>query len=107
VLLESKYGLMIHTNVHISFDKEALNITIRNQYSGLELTSPVYCSKNATCRVSPSQQIVTGSIMEASFGIVTMRKNFKGALLYKLRREHTTETSNQPNSSIEDSGLGG
>jgi hypothetical protein len=76
-----------------------LNITIHNQYPDLQLTSPVYCSKNATCRVFPSQQVGFGTTVEASFGIDFMQNYYEGALLYKLQRNHITETDNQSNSS--------
>jgi hypothetical protein len=82
------------------FTKDTLNIVVCNLHPGLELTSPVYCSNNVTCHVFPNQQTNTNTIMEASFGIVSIRKDFKGALLYKLKRKHTTKTGNQPNSSI-------
>jgi hypothetical protein len=83
----------------ISFDKEALNITIHNQYPDLELTSLVYYCDKTVCHVSPSQQIDASSIMEASFGIVSEHKTVKGALLYKLQRKYAHGTDNQPNSS--------
>jgi hypothetical protein len=62
------------------------------------LISPVYCSKNAVCHVFPNQQRDSNNIIEASFGIAFMRKDFKGVLLYKLRRKHATRTGNDHNS---------
>jgi hypothetical protein len=88
-----------------SFDKEALNITIRNLHPGLELISPVYCGDGAVCYAFPDQQTGIDNITEASFGITSKKENFKGLLLYKLERKHTTKTDNQLNSdtaSIED-----
>jgi hypothetical protein len=90
--------LITHTNAYVSFDKEALNITIHNLHSGLELTSPVYYSIGMACYVSPSQKIDADDTMEASFGIDSKQDDFKGALLYKLQRKHATKT-NQSNSS--------
>jgi hypothetical protein len=58
----------------VSFVKEALKITIHNQYQNLELTAPVYFSTGTTCHVSPGQQTNAGATMEASFGIVLSRK---------------------------------
>jgi hypothetical protein len=81
----------------VSFDK-ALNITICNQYSGLELISPLYCSMNTTCYVSPSQQADTGNAMKVDFGIDIKQKDVKCALLYKLQRKCTGETNNQTDS---------
>jgi hypothetical protein len=84
----------------ISFDKEALNITIHNQHPNLELTSPIYCNNGTVCLTSPSQQIDAGSATKASFGIVPKQRGSKGALLYKLQRRHANETRDQPNRSI-------
>jgi hypothetical protein len=39
----------------VSFDKEALNITIHNQHPSLELTSPVYFSSGTTYSVPSSR----------------------------------------------------
>jgi hypothetical protein len=83
----------------ISFDKEALNITIHNLYPGLELTSPVYFGNGTTCHVSPSQQTGIGTKVESSFGIDFKQKDAKGALLHRLQRKHITRIDNQPNSS--------
>jgi hypothetical protein len=85
----------------VSFDKKLLNITIRNLYLRLDLTSPVYCSSGTVCHVSPSQQTVIGTTMGASFGIAFRQRNFKGALLYKLQRKYAIKTGNLPNSSTE------
>jgi hypothetical protein len=89
----------------VSFEKEALSITIHNLYPGLKLTSAVYFSNGTVCHVPPSQQIDARNTTEAIFGIHPMQKDFKGALLYKLQRKHTTKTSNYLNNgtaSIED-----
>jgi hypothetical protein len=93
----------------VSFAKEALNINIHNQYQGLELTSPVYFSNGTTCRVSPSQQTDTGTIMQASFGIAFKQETFEGALLYKLQRKHSNRSDDQPDNStapVEDTETG-
>jgi hypothetical protein len=88
----------------VSFDKEALDITICHLHPDLELVSPVYCSNGTVCRVSPSQRIDTGDTMKASFGIGSKQGTFKGVLLYKLRRKYTTKAGRQSNNtaSIED-----
>jgi hypothetical protein len=83
----------------VSFAKEALNITICNQYPGLELKSPIYCSNGTVCYVSPSQQTDISATMEARFGIDSEQDNIKGALLYKLQRKHVDGTDNQSNNS--------
>jgi hypothetical protein len=93
----------------VSFNtKEMLNITIYNQYSGLELMSPVYCSNGTTSHLFPSQRTGTGNTMKASFGIYPKQHYFNGALLYKLQRKHTTKTNRQSNNSkapIEDKAI--
>jgi hypothetical protein len=83
----------------ISFDKEALSITICNLYSGIELTYPVYYSNGTTCQLSPNQQTDIGNTVEASFGIYSKWEGFKGALLCKIQREYAIRTDNQPSSS--------
>jgi hypothetical protein len=83
-----------------SFGKEAMNITIHNQYPNLELTSPVYYSNGTTCHVSHSQQVDTGNIMKASFGIGFRQKYFKSVLLCRLQIRYASRAGNQLNSSI-------
>jgi hypothetical protein len=81
-----------------SFDKEALNITIHNQYPSLELVSPVCFSNGTTCHAASSQQTSTRNSIEASFGIDPKQRRVKGALLYKLQRKRTTGIDNHFNS---------
>jgi hypothetical protein len=83
----------------ISFDKEALNITIHNLYPSLELASPIYCSNGTTCHVSPSRQTDIGNTIEASFGIYPKQEYSLCTLLYKLQSKHITKTDHQSNSS--------
>jgi hypothetical protein len=83
----------------VSFDKEALNITIRNLYPDLELVSPVYLNTGATCRVSSSQKTDIGNTIEANFEISSEQYYFKGALLYKLQKKNAIKTGNHLNSS--------
>jgi hypothetical protein len=83
----------------VSFDKEALNIAIYSQYSGLELTSPVYFSTGA-CHVSLSQKTNAVNALEVSSGIDSDQKDLKGALLYKLQIKHANRADNQFDNSI-------
>jgi hypothetical protein len=83
----------------ISFDKEALRITIRNLCPGLELISPLYCSNSTTCHVSPSQQTNIGTKVKASFRRDSQKEGLEGVLLYKLRRKYVNRTSNWFNKS--------
>jgi hypothetical protein len=97
VLLESKMNSCYILMCTVSFAKKTLNITIHNQYSNLELTSPVYFSNSTVCYVSPSQQANNENTLEASFGIDSEEIS-EGALLYRLQRKHATITDNQPSS---------
>jgi hypothetical protein len=83
----------------ISSTKEALNITILNVYSDLELIFPVYYSNGTMCYMSSGQQTAIGTEMKVSFEIAFKQEDFKGALLYKLQRKYAARTDNQPNSS--------
>jgi hypothetical protein len=72
------------------------------------LISPVYCSNGTTCQLSPGQQTDIDMALEASFGIDSKLKDFKGALLYKLRKKYATENYNTLDSdtvSIEDTAV--
>jgi hypothetical protein len=83
----------------VSFDKEALNITIHNLYPDLALISPLYCSNGITCHVSFSRKIDNGDTMEARFGLVCRQRNFDGVLLYKLQRKYPNKVEDRPNNS--------
>jgi hypothetical protein len=85
---------------NISFAKEALNINIHNRCSSIELISPVYFSNGTKSHVPLNQQTDAGTAIETSFGIDFQQKKFKGALLYKLQRKHTTRTDNYLNSVV-------
>jgi hypothetical protein len=63
------------------------------------LTSPVYCSNDKPCHVSPSQQTDIGTTMKASFGVDSEQHYFIGALLYKLQKKHV-KIAGQHNSSV-------
>jgi hypothetical protein len=81
---------------YVSFGKEALHITIRNQYPGLALIPPVYFNHGTTYCIAPSQKANTGDTIEASFGIDAEQRN-EGALLYKLEMKNVTKIEHQPN----------
>jgi hypothetical protein len=76
-----------------------LNITIHNQYPGLELASPVCFSNGTTHHVSPNRQVDIDTAMKASFGMDSEQKDFKGALLYKLQRKYADRDDSCPNDS--------
>jgi hypothetical protein len=83
----------------VRFYIKSLNITIYNEYSGLELTSPVYFSTSTVYCVSPTQQTEIDYTVEISFGMDSKQDDSKCALLYKLQRKHATKTDNQHNNS--------
>jgi hypothetical protein len=63
------------------------------------LTSPACYNNGTTRHISPSQQVDTGSTMEASFGIDPVQEDFRCFLSYKLQRKYATRTVNKSNSS--------
>jgi hypothetical protein len=68
-------------------------VTINNQCSDIELTSPIYFIKDATCRVKFTQQVNSESIMNANFVTGIDQDTFGGALLYRLQRREDTSIS--------------
>jgi hypothetical protein len=68
-------------------------VTINNQCSDIELTSPIYFIKDATCRVKFTQQVNSESIMNANFVTGIDQDTFGGALLYRLQRKEDTSIS--------------
>jgi hypothetical protein len=65
--------------------QSAMNMTINNQYSNIELTCPVYFVKGAVCHIQFPQQVNPKSIMKGSFVTGIDRDTFGGVLLYRLQ----------------------
>jgi hypothetical protein len=72
-----------------------MNVTIDNQCSDIELTSPVCFTKNATCHEHLPQQVDSKSAMRANFKTDVNRDTFGGVLLYRLHGKEDTSTSTQ------------
>jgi hypothetical protein len=62
-----------------------VELTICNQFPGIELVSPVYASTGAKCCLSPDQSVDTGSTTRIGFNIGPDRKWSIGILMYKLQ----------------------
>jgi hypothetical protein len=72
-----------------------INVTIDNRCNNIELTSPVYFTKNTTCNVHPSQQVDFRNRMKVSFRTGMDQDTFGGALLYHLKGKDDVSVSAQ------------
>jgi hypothetical protein len=70
--------------------QSAINLTIDNQCTNIELTSPVYFIKDTTCHVQFPQKVNSKSIMMANFINNVDRDEFGGILLYCLQQKENT-----------------
>jgi hypothetical protein len=68
------------------------NMIINNQCSNIELTSPVYFTKNTMCYIHLPQKVDSESRIEANFRTSLDRSTFGGALLYHLQRKENNES---------------
>jgi hypothetical protein len=64
-----------------------VKLAIHNQFSGIELESPVYAS-NAACYLPPDRRVVAGSTTQVGFNINPDQDESIGALMYKLQRKN-------------------
>jgi hypothetical protein len=67
-----------------------VELTIRHQFYGIELVSPVYVG-DVACYLSPDQRVNVGSTTRASFNIDPSQGESIGALIYKLERTSIDE----------------
>jgi hypothetical protein len=67
-------------------------LTINNQCSNIELTSPVYFIKDTTCHEHSPQQVNSESIMKVNLKTGIDQETFGGVLLYHLQRKEITNT---------------
>jgi hypothetical protein len=72
-----------------------MNVTINNQCSNIDLTSPVHFIKDTTCHGHFPQQVGSKSEMKVNFKIGMSGDAFGGALLYHLQRNVDTSISTQ------------
>jgi hypothetical protein len=70
---------------------EKVKLAIHQQCPGIKLVSPVYGSVNATCYLSPDQNVVVGSTTQADFSICPAQKWSVGALMYELQRKNINQ----------------
>jgi hypothetical protein len=74
-----------------------MDVTINKQCTNVELTSPVYFTKDTTSHVHLPQQVDSNHIMKANFVTGMDQNTFGGALLYHLQRKKNNESDNRPN----------
>jgi hypothetical protein len=70
-----------------------VRLIIHNQFPSIELTSPVYVGRHATCHLSPDQRVDAGCAIQASFNIDSDRRWSTGVLMYKLQRKTTVQSN--------------
>jgi hypothetical protein len=84
------------TNLHASLTIQSeIDMTINNQCTSIELSSPVYFTKGATCHIPFLQPVNSKSIMKIKFVTGVDRDTFGGALLYRLQWKGDVPTSTQ------------
>jgi hypothetical protein len=79
-----------------------VELAIHNQFSGIELTSPVYEGDSITCYLSPDQRVVVGSAMQAGFSIHPARVESIGVFMCKLQKKNTDQSNDNITSSEEE-----
>jgi hypothetical protein len=75
--------------------QSTMNVAINNRCSNIELISPVYFIRDATCHIQFPQQVGSKSIMKVKFKAGINQDAFGGVLLYCLQRKEDTSTSIQ------------
>jgi hypothetical protein len=75
--------------------QSAMDVTINNQCSNIELTSPVYFIKDTACHIHLPQQVDSESRMKVDFMIGVDRDLFGGVLLYHLQRKESVESDHR------------
>jgi hypothetical protein len=69
-----------------------MNVTINNQCSNVDLTSPLHFTKDAMCYRHIPLQVGSKSTMRANFKTDVNRDTFGGVLLYHLQRKEYSES---------------
>jgi hypothetical protein len=72
-----------------------MNVTVNNQCPNIELTSPVYFTKNAMYDMQLPQQVDSNSIVKVNFKTGINQDTFGGALSYRLQWKDDASTSTQ------------
>jgi hypothetical protein len=67
-----------------------VKLIIRNQFPGVELISPLYCSDGTECYLPPNQRVDFGFTTQIGFNIAPGQEPI-GVLMYKLQRKNMDE----------------
>jgi hypothetical protein len=78
-----------------------VKVTIHHQFPGVELVSPVYAGKGATCCMSIDQKVDVGSTTQTGFNIDTDREESIAVLLYKLQKKNTDQSNEEETTCIQ------
>jgi hypothetical protein len=77
--------------------QSAIDMTIDNRCSNIELVSPIYFIKDTMLRMHFPQQVDSKSKMKVSFRTGMNRSTFGGVLLYYLQRKENEKPDDQSN----------
>jgi hypothetical protein len=75
--------------------QSAIDVTIDNRCVDIELTCPVYFTKDATYHIQLPRQVDSKSSMKVNFKTCINQDTFGGALLYHLQRKKNDESDNR------------
>jgi hypothetical protein len=75
--------------------QSTMNVIINNQCPNIELTSPVYFTKDTTCHIQFPQQMNSDSSVKVGFRTSINENMFGGVLLYHLQRKEDKSISVQ------------
>jgi hypothetical protein len=70
-----------------------VKLAIHNQFSGIELTSPVYEGDSITCYLLPDQRVDAGSTMQVGFSIHPARLESIGIFMCKLQKKNSGQSN--------------
>jgi hypothetical protein len=68
-----------------------VKLIIHHQFPGIELVSPVYANRHATCHLPLDQKVDVGSKVQVGFNIDPTQNESIGALMYKLQKKSTNQ----------------
>jgi hypothetical protein len=75
--------------------QSAIDIAIENHCPNIKLTSPVYFTKDVTCRIQFPQQVDSKSRVDVNIKTGMARDTFGGILLYHIEGKEDTSISTQ------------
>jgi hypothetical protein len=92
----SSDGNTLYANLNCSLILQSTtNVTINNRCSNIELTSPVYFTKDNTCHTHLPQQVDSKSEIKVKFKAGINQDTFGGVLLYRLQWKEDVSTGTQ------------